>query len=94
MAHGIEVYDASGNLRLSMTHTLIRFIFHQAVAAGASGSASDSGIVAANCVGFAVPQSDVAFILPHTVTLIDGQVSWTAPASLSVPCDIYVIRHQ
>lgn len=94
MAYGLEIYDSSGNVRLSMTHKLIRIIFHQEVAAGASSSASVSGIVALKCIGFAIPQSDTFGSIPHTVSLIDGQVSWTAPGGGSVICDIYVIRYK
>ena len=94
MAFGINIYKADGSVRLNMTQRLTRFIFHKAVAAGASSNENVTGLVAANAKGFAQVKDDSFGKIPHTVTVTDGNVAWAAPVSGSVDCDIFVVHYK
>ena len=94
MAFGINVRNAAGTLTIGMTNRLTRFAYHTVAAAGASGSASVPGLIAANAIGFAVVRDSSLAKLPHVVTVTDGNVAWAPPVAGSVICDIYCVQYK
>lgn len=77
MSFGIEIRNASGVLMFSASDKLTRSVYTTSVAAGASGSASVTGVIAAKAVGFAVTRTNNLGDFPPTVTVTDGNVAWS-----------------
>lgn len=95
-AYGINIWKGDGSVLSTMTSKLTRFMYHTLANAGASSNANVTGLVVANCVGFALPRGALGFANNvHDVTLTAGNVAW-APASVgtNVQSDIYVVQYK
>lgn len=79
MPNGLEVFDPSGQLRVSLTDRLGRLIDSFVVSAAASGSKFyDLAAVGAPIAAFSVPAgvSDLHSV-SHSVSVSGGWVSWS-----------------
>lgn len=89
MSQGLEVYNASGQLRLRVTDRLTRLVYAAEVAATASGSASVPGITTGNAIATSVCVGATGAKAPHEVWITDGTVHWAAmPAPGSSSYDV------
>jgi hypothetical protein len=79
MVQGVEVYDASGNLTLSVTDRLTKLL--GAVNVSSSGSLTLPAALAGNSYWFAFIPSTSGFTgTPPVISVSGTTLSWTYPA--------------
>jgi hypothetical protein len=79
MAHGLQVFNAAGSLRLDVSDRLTRLMYSAVVAATASGSATVAGITTANAVPIAMCVDAAGnYKCPHEVWITDNTIHWAA----------------
>lgn len=78
MAYGLEILNAAGITRLSVTDRLTRLMYSAEVAYTSSGSASVPGITSANAVVTALAVGASGPAIPHECWVTDDTVHWTA----------------
>lgn len=79
MANGLQVFNASGALRLDVSDRLTRLVYSAIVAATASGTATVTGITTANAVPIALcVDASVNYKCPHEVWVTDDTIHWAA----------------
>jgi len=79
MAHGLEVYNAAGALRLAVTDKITRLVYSAEVAATSSGAFNVSGITTTNAVVISQAiNAPAAYSMPHEAWITSGQVHWAA----------------
>lgn len=84
MAHGLQVFDASGNVRLDVTDRITRLVHSAEVSATNSGTATVTGITTANAVAMAIcVDASAEYQCPHEVWITDDTVHWAALPSPS-----------
>ena len=79
MAHGLQVFNSAGALRLDVSDRLTRLVHSQVVGATSSGTASVPGITTANAVAIAMCiDAAVRYKCPHEVWITADTVHWAA----------------
>lgn len=95
MSYGLEVLNAAGATRLSVTDRLTRLVYASIVGPTSSGAASVPGINVDNAVVTAVI-TDGGFgqhtLMPHLAWITDDTVNWAAVPTVDTSGCIYGYR--
>ena len=99
MAHGLEVYDATGALKLSVTSRLTRLIYTRFLPAAESSSAVVSGFDASTCVAMVVPRlpslTATSSRSGHNISISGTTISWSpGDAIYRADSDLLVFAYQ
>ncbi len=80
MAHGIEIYNQHGQLRVSLTSRITRLLFSRHISRGSSGSVTVPGFDPNKGVAMVIAKgvSNSSYgVVPHQVSVSGETVSWS-----------------
>ena len=79
MPHGLQIFNGSGQARVSVTDRLTRLAHSSVVGPTSSGSATVAGINASNAVAISqVVDASASYICPHEVWITANTLNWAA----------------